>query len=107
MGRRRDCDLRLEHKSVSKLHCILVRTDGLLVLRDLGSTNGTQVNGTRVRRAVLLPNDRLSIAACRFRVHLGPNEGPDDSNEGTQQLDVAEIADLIGPPPEKGMRDEG
>ena len=52
VGRRGDCDLRLEHKSVSKLHCMLVRTDGLLVLRDLGSTNGTRVNGTRVRRAV-------------------------------------------------------
>src|SRR5947207_7704369 len=73
VGRREDCDLRLEHKSVSKIHCVLVKTDGLLMLRDLGSTNGTRVNGTRVRRAALLPNDQLGIASYKFRVYLGPD----------------------------------
>ena len=51
VGRREDSDLRLAHQSVSKLHCIIVKTDGMLMLRDLGSTNGTRVNGQRVRRA--------------------------------------------------------
>lgn len=74
VGRKEDCDLRLDHKSVSKVHCIIVRTDGLLLVRDLGSTNGTRVNGQRVRRAMLLPNDQLDIARQRFRVHLGPDE---------------------------------
>ena len=54
VGRGDDCDLRVDHKSVSKRHCVLVVTDGLVLLRDLGSTNGTRVNGTRVRRAALL-----------------------------------------------------
>src|SRR5947208_16559487 len=76
VGRKEECDLRLEHKSVSKLHCIIVKTDGLLLLRDLGSTNGTRVNGHRVRRAALLPNDQLSIANYKFRVHLGPETAP-------------------------------
>src|SRR3989440_11583841 len=76
VGRKEDADLRLDHKSVSKLHCIIVKTDGLLLLRDLGSTNGTRVNGTRVRRAALLPNDQLSIASFRFKIHLGPGEAP-------------------------------
>src|SRR5262245_64531411 len=58
VGRKEDCDLRLDHKSVSKMHCVIVKTDGLLLLRDLGSTNGTRVNGQRVRRAALLPNDQ-------------------------------------------------
>src|SRR5215218_11338095 len=74
VGRKEDCDLRLEHKSVSKQHCVIVRTDGLLLLRDLGSTNGTRVNGTRVRRAALLPNDQVTIASFKFRVHFGPGE---------------------------------
>ena len=76
VGRREDCDLRLEHKSVSKMHCVIVKTDGLLMLRDLGSTNGTRVNGQRVRRAALLPNDQLSIASYKFRVYLGPDAAP-------------------------------
>jgi len=71
VGRNEDCDLRLDHKSVSKLHCILVRTEGLVLVRDLGSTNGTRVNGQRVRRAALLPDDNLAIATFRYRVSFG------------------------------------
>ena len=96
VGRKEDCDLRLEHKSVSKMHCVIVKTDGLLPLRDLGSTNGTRVNGTRVRRAALLPDDQLSIAQYKFRVRLGPDDPPPSlANEHTQQLETHEVADLL------------
>jgi predicted component of type VI protein secretion system len=91
VGRKAECDLRLEHKSVSKMHCVLVKTDGLLLLRDLGSTNGTRVNGTRVRRAALLPNDQLSIANYKYRVHLGPDDVPAPARgalDHTQRIDV-------------------
>ena len=101
VGRSEDCDVRLDHKNVSKLHCLLVKTDGLVLVRDLGSTNGTRVNGQRVRRAALLPNDHLSIASFRCRVKLGdepdppppPDEPPalaapaDDSDEHSGILD--------------------
>ena len=70
-GRDEDCDVRLDHKSVSKLHCVIVKTDGVLLLRDLGSTNGTRVNGQRVRRAALLPNDTLSVANLKYVVKFG------------------------------------
>lgn len=92
VGRREDCDLRLDHKSISKLHCVLVKTDGLLLLRDLGSTNGTRVNDQRVRRAALLPNDKLTIAGYSFRVHLGGAELPPSPEECTQQIDVKDMA---------------
>jgi pSer/pThr/pTyr-binding forkhead associated (FHA) protein len=96
VGRNQECDVRLDHKSVSKMHCVLVKTDGLLLLRDLGSTNGTRVNGTRVRRAALLPNDQLGIAHYKFRIHLGPDAGEEiDANERTQHLDAREVADLM------------
>ena len=74
IGRGEDCELRLDHKSVSKRHCVLVKTDGLVLLRDLGSTNGTRVNGQRVRRGTLLPNDVLSVANFRFTLQFG--DGP-------------------------------
>lgn len=96
VGRKDDCDLRLEHKSVSKVHCVLVKTDGLLLLRDLGSTNGTRVNGTRVRRAALLPNDQLGIAHYKFRVYLGPDLAEEvNAEEYTQHLNSHEVADLL------------
>src|SRR6266568_1372342 len=95
VGRKEDCDLRLDHKSVSKLHCVLVKTDGLLFLRDLGSTNGTRVNGQRVRRAALLPNDELAIAGHRFRVWLGPDQTAEGGHGRTHQLDPKEVVNLL------------
>jgi pSer/pThr/pTyr-binding forkhead associated (FHA) protein len=96
VGRKEECDLRLEHKSVSKMHCVIVKTDGLLLLRDLGSTNGTRVNGTRVRRAALLPNDQVSIAHYKFRVYLGPDVSEEvRPDEHTQHLNSFEVADLL------------
>jgi pSer/pThr/pTyr-binding forkhead associated (FHA) protein len=101
VGRKDDVDLRLEHKSVSKLHCVIVKTDGLLLIRDLGSTNGTRVNGTRVRRAALLPNDNVNIASFRFKVYFGPGEAPpapvpfEDTDGQTQQMDAKEVANLL------------
>jgi len=96
VGRKEECDLRLDHKSVSKMHCVIVKTDGLLLLRDLGSTNGTRVNGTRVRRAALLPNDQLSIANFKFRVYLGPDAAiPADAGQHTQAIDPDELADMM------------
>lgn len=71
VGRGENCNVRVDHKSVSKLHAVLVITDGLVLLRDLGSTNGTRVNGTRVRRAALLPNDQVAFANFRFTLAFG------------------------------------
>jgi pSer/pThr/pTyr-binding forkhead associated (FHA) protein len=96
VGRKEDCDLCLSHKSVSKLHCVIVKTDGLLILRDLGSTNGTRVNGQRVRRAALLPNDQLAIATFKFRVHMGPEPV---SQEQTLRLEPQEAAAARLPAP--------
>ncbi|HEV3256575.1 MAG TPA: FHA domain-containing protein [Gemmataceae bacterium] len=95
VGRKEDCDLRLDHKSVSKMHCIIVKTDGLLLVRDLGSTNGTRVNGQRVRRAALLPNDQLTIARFKYRVHLGQAEAPIAPSDHTQQLEAGEVVKLL------------
>jgi len=95
VGRKEDCDVRIDHKSISKLHCIVVRTDGLLLLRDLGSTNGTRVNGQRVRRAALLPNDQLQIASLRYSVQFSADEPPAAPEEFTQQLDGKDLARLI------------
>src|SRR5712692_1912436 len=99
VGRKEECDLRLDHKSVSKMHCVIVKTDGLLLLRDLGSTNGTRVNGQRVRRAALLPNDQVGIANYKFRVIFGeaPEEAPPSirPDEHTQRIEPGEMAELL------------
>ena len=81
IGRNEECEIRLDHKSVSKQHCLLVKTDGLILVRDLGSTNGTRVNGQRIRRAALLPNDQFSVANFKYRVHFGLPESSPEPDE--------------------------
>src|SRR5436190_6912969 len=88
VGRQEDlCDPCIQKSSISKIHCLIVRTDGLLFVRDLGSTNGTKVNGQRVTRGALLPGDELAFASVRFRVHLGPDpKEAVDQDERTEML---------------------
>jgi len=83
------CDIVIDHSSISKLHCLIARTDGLLFFRDLGSTNGTKVNGQKVIRGALLPNDELSFAAIKFRVHLGPGESEVNPDDRTEMFEIA------------------
>src|SRR3954447_1509600 len=79
IGRREYCDIVIDHSSLSKRHCVLVKTDGLLVIRDLISTNGTKVKGQKVRWAALLPDDRITLGSYKIRVYLGPDNVPGPS----------------------------
>ncbi len=67
-GRHPDCDSRLDSSRVSRRHCCLAVGDGEVLVRDLGSTNGTRVNGHRIEEGVLRPGDVLEIAHLRFRL---------------------------------------
>lgn len=90
VGRNRHvCDLHLNHSSISKIHCLIVRTDGLLFIRDLGSSNGTRVNGQKVIRGALLPGDQLAFANMKFKVYLGPDNGH-HRNDQTQAIPSAD-----------------
>ena len=81
LGRHEDCDVVIEHPSLSKRHCLLVKTDGLLVIRDLATTNGTKVKGQRIRWAALLPEDRVSFGGYKMRIYLGSDEMPSPSEQ--------------------------
>jgi pSer/pThr/pTyr-binding forkhead associated (FHA) protein len=94
VGRKKGlADIVLDHQGISKLHCAIAKTDGLLFVRDLGSTNGTKVNGQRVTRGALLPGDELSFGSQKFRVHLGPGEPEAGHDEKTEMLSVFRSAD--------------
>lgn len=61
IGRAPDCELVLHDSRVSRRHARLVARDGVLVLTDLRSTNGTRVNGHRVSEVVLGAGDRIDV----------------------------------------------
>lgn len=79
LGRREYCDIQIDHPSLSKRHCVLVKTDGLLVIRDLATTNGTKVKGQKIRWAALLPEDKITLGSIKFRVYLGPDNADSPS----------------------------
>jgi pSer/pThr/pTyr-binding forkhead associated (FHA) protein len=62
IGRSRDCDLRLPNGDASRRHAEITATDAGYLLRDLGSTNGSFVNGQPVRECLLAPGDRIQIS---------------------------------------------
>ena len=62
IGRANGADFILDEALVSRLHCrVQVNVSGDLDVTDLGSTNGTFVNGTRITTARLVPGDRLTV----------------------------------------------
>jgi hypothetical protein len=61
IGRSPECELVLRDSRVSRRHARLAPRDGVLVLTDLGSTNGTRVNGHRISEVVLGAGDRIAI----------------------------------------------
>ena len=82
------CDVFLDRGNVSKIHCLIIKTDGLLLVRDLGSTNGTLVNGQKVSRGALLPGDELSFGSLTFQVQFGAEMSGAMSPERTEAMPV-------------------
>jgi FHA domain/Domain of unknown function (DUF1707) len=73
LGRSRDCDCVLAEPSVSRRHAELRRDGARWILRDLGSRNGTRVNGVRLLdETEVWPGDRVSFGDARFRLGEAP-----------------------------------
>ena len=72
VGRRESSDIVLRFPNVSGRHCELTVVDGYWVVKDLGSSNGTKVNGVRVSEQRLEPGDKLSIAKHDFEIAYVP-----------------------------------
>ena len=66
IGRRDSCDICLKFQNISGMHCELSWRKGFWFIRDLGSTNGIKVNGTRVMQKPLRPGDELAIGQRRY-----------------------------------------
>jgi pSer/pThr/pTyr-binding forkhead associated (FHA) protein len=76
VGREQDCHLRPNSDLVSRHHCVFTLDDYTLRLRDLGSTNGTLVNGRRIRgETVLTPGDVVRIGKLDLEVVIGSIAG--------------------------------
>jgi pSer/pThr/pTyr-binding forkhead associated (FHA) protein len=76
VGRSRTTDVTLPHPLVSRRHCELFEVDGLLMLRDLGSLNGTFLGETRLadEPTPLRPGDHFTVGPVTFEAHYQPRQ---------------------------------
>ena len=72
VGRRESSDIVLRFPNVSGNHCELELIEGYWYVHDLNSRNGTKVNGERIKKQRLIPEDKLSIARHVFQIRYEP-----------------------------------
>jgi len=77
VGRREDCDLRIPLSDVSRKHCRFIADGDVLRLEDLGSSNGTYVNGKRIQEAEINAGDTVHVGPIAFVVQIN-GVPPDD-----------------------------
>jgi predicted component of type VI protein secretion system len=84
IGRSRSTDLRLGHPLVSRQHCEVFESDGKLMVRDLGSLNGTYVGDTRIAEHAMPvpPGELLTIGPVTFRAEYQTECRNHDSASG-------------------------
>ena len=68
IGRDPSCGVWLDQPGVSRHHARVVVTDDVAEIEDLGSTNGTIVNGVRVQEMMLRQGDTVRIGSTTFRL---------------------------------------
>lgn len=82
VGRSRSADITLGHNLVSRKHCELYESDGRLVIRDLGSLNGTFVGDTRISDATVLPpGATVTIGAVTLKAVYGDMRSSDITSQ--------------------------
>lgn len=95
VGRREDCDLRIPLGEVSRKHCRIVRDGDSLKLEDLGSSNGTFLNGQRVQEALLSPGDTIQVGPVVFVLQID-GQPTDEELQPVQMESGAAAAAALG-----------
>jgi pSer/pThr/pTyr-binding forkhead associated (FHA) protein len=110
IGREEDCHLRPDSEFISRHHCALLLDDYTLRIRDLGSKNGTFVNGRRIGAGdtILLQDDVVAVGEMTFVIDLNqsrepqpPASPPSPAMEGTgvYEGDTEQADARVLPPP--------
>jgi type II secretory pathway predicted ATPase ExeA len=90
IGRSKLCDIRVDSPIVSRHHALITYDDGHATIADLGSTNGTSVNGYEVREHELVNGDTIQIGECEIKYEAG-----DDRRSGQTDTEQVEIRPTV------------
>ena len=73
IGRSSKADIQIDHEAVSRNHCKIINTGNAILLRDVGSTNGTYVNDEMIDEYVLRDGDFIKVGRVIFKFLSGNN----------------------------------
>jgi hypothetical protein len=106
VGRSEDCEVRIDNLGISRHHCEIVTKEGFFLVRDLGSNNGTYVNGNKVEVHSLNNGDVITMGKYSLEYQgpaLAPQSGLQVSEAGSEpmgamtvQVDPAALARMAG-----------
>ncbi|MEO1007112.1 MAG: FHA domain-containing protein [Planctomycetota bacterium] len=92
IGREEDCDFRIPVAEVSREHCRVEPSGGGLAIMDLGSSNGTFVNGQQVEESELGAGDVVKIGPAVFVVRVDGNPASIDAQDAWERAGTAVAA---------------
>ncbi|MCY7374624.1 MAG: ATP-binding cassette domain-containing protein, partial [Pyrinomonadaceae bacterium] len=84
VGRDEKSDIRIDGLQISNRHAKLSRTNAGIFIEDQNSTNGVYVNGSRVSRQMITPNDSVQIGSFQIRIDNAGNIGVFDTRSKTR-----------------------
>lgn len=105
VGRRRwVCDIYFDDPTISKFHCLLTQSrDNIFYVRDLGSANGTLVNGRKVTEEAIEHGDEVAFANLRYKFQVSVSESGSTSGEFVAQPGLAGANDRTIPETPSGL----
>lgn len=103
IGRSSSCEIHISQEKVSRKHAELIVKGPQLILRDLGSSNGTIVNQKKISEVALTPGDQFHINNNNFLV-IGPKSTEGSENE--EEPTIFGAATIVAPPPNVSARNQ-
>jgi len=107
IGRSKECQLRPGCNLVSRRHCAILREGGRIVVEDLGSTNGTFVNGSRIDSPHPLSHgDRLDVGSMKFEVCWVEKGAKGAKNANAPAIPETDTSSLSATPTRGGLPED-
>ncbi len=96
LGRHPDCDIQLESNMLSRKHARLSKEDGAFYIEDLGSGNGTFVNGKRIEQRIpIANNDRVKLGPLLLRFEGDESTSSAPAGAEAQKAAAVEIGCMV------------